>query len=156
MTRVADAMTTGARSVAAHDTVLRAAELMRAIDVGVLPVCAGGKIIGMVTDRDIVTRGVARGRLAQTTEVSEVMSDQVRWCFEDQDVDEVLAEMRESQVHQMAVVDRQRNLVGMLSIGDIAVKTRDTASAAARTLRRISEPAQPDRSGRAVSDTHPS
>src|SRR4051812_7244009 len=145
MTRVADAMTTGVRTVAPTDTVLGAAQLMQAHDVGVLPVCTGNKLIGMVTDRDIVTRGVARGRAPQTTQVSDVMSDEVRWCFEDQDIDEVLEEMRGSQVRRLPVVDRERHLVGMLSLGDVAVRTGDTETG--QTLRKISEPTQPNRSG---------
>jgi len=156
MTRVADAMTTGVRAMAPHDTLLRAARQMRAFGVDALPVCIDGKLIGMVTARDIVTRGVAQGCAAQTTHVSDVMGDQVCWCFDDQQIDEVLAEIRGSHVWSLPVVDRDRHLVGMLSIGDTALKTGDTALKTgdpvnAGTLWNVHEPAQPERSSQLAS-----
>ena len=96
MTTVADVMTRGVRTMSPSDTVSKAAQAMDELNVGVIPVCDGDKLVGMVTDRDIVVRGVAQECDAKTTKLADVMSTNVRCATEDQDVDEILGEMADS------------------------------------------------------------
>ena len=99
----------------------------------------------MVTDRDIVVRGIAQGCPADGTRLEDIMSRDPQSCFDDQPVEEVLEQMRESQIRRMPVVDHDERLVGILSLGDVAVKADELK--AGRALESISEPAEPDRSG---------
>jgi CBS domain-containing protein len=147
MTTVADVMTRGVRSMSPSDNVARAAQAMDELNVGVIPVCEGEKLVGMVTDRDIIVRGVAQERDIRSTKLADVMSTNVRCAKEDQDVDEVLSQMAETQIRRMPVVDRQDKLVGIVSIGDIADKDPEDEESLAASLGDISSPAQPDRSG---------
>jgi CBS domain-containing protein len=146
MTTVADVMTRGVRSMSPQDPVVRAAQAMDELNVGVIPVCDGDKLVGMVTDRDIVVRGVAQDCDAKTTKLADVMSTNVRCVTEDEDVDDVLSEMAESQIRRMPVVDGQQRLVGIISLGDIAAKDPDDEADVAMSLGDISTPAEPDRS----------
>ena len=116
---------------------------MEELNVGVIPVCADGKVVGMVTDRDIVVRGVARGLAAPTTALREVMSEQVETCFDDDPLDAATQKMEESKIRRLPVLDRQGQLVGILSLGDVATKGDEYEAGVA--LSDISEPAEPDR-----------
>jgi CBS domain-containing protein len=147
MTTVADVMTRGVRSMSPQDTVVLAAQAMDELNVGVIPVCDGDKLVGMVTDRDIVVRGVAQQADPKTMKLADVMSTNVRCATEDEDVDDVLSEMAETQIRRMPVIDQQKRLVGMITIGDIAAKDPDDDVDVAMSLGDISEPAEPDRSG---------
>ncbi|HET9643479.1 MAG TPA: CBS domain-containing protein [Burkholderiaceae bacterium] len=120
---------------------------MEELNVGVIPVCDGDRLVGMVTDRDIVVRGVAQGQAADQTPLREVMSAEPMTCFEDQSVEEVMDRMRDSRARRVPVLDRERHLVGILSLGDVAVKAGERADEVSDTLEGISEPAEPDRSG---------
>jgi CBS domain-containing protein/protein required for attachment to host cells len=142
MTQVFEVMTRGVRSLAPQDSIVRAAQTMDELDVGVVPVCDGDRLVGMVTDRDIVVRAVAKGRAADDTPLADVMSPDPRWCFEDQSVDEVLEQMRDARIRRVAVLDHAEHLVGMLSLGDVAVKA--DGDGAGIVLEEISEPAPPD------------
>lgn len=146
MTTVADVMTRGVRTMAPSDTVVRAAQAMDELNVGVIPVCDGRKLVGMVTDRDIVVRGVAQEQDARTLKLADVMSTNVRCAREDEDVDEVLHQMAGSQIRRMPVVDGQQQLVGIVSLGDIAAKVVNDDEDVAGSLGEISMPAAPDRS----------
>jgi CBS domain-containing protein len=108
-----------------------------------VPVCDGTKLMGMVTDRDITVRGVAAGKMADTP-VTEVMSQHVRWCYEDQDIDEVMDEMRDAQIRRLPVVDHDKKLVGIVSLGDLADRGSDDKRVG-ETLKDISTPSEPDR-----------
>jgi CBS domain-containing protein len=145
MTQVAELMTRGVRSLAPGDSLQFAAQAMDELDVGAVPVCDGDELVGMVTDRDIAIRGVAQGRPVDCTPLREVMSDKVLWCFEHQAVDEAMTLMSQAKVRRLPVVDQDRRLVGMLSLGDVAVKAG--SQGALDALTQISEPARPDRSG---------
>ncbi|MEO7160920.1 MAG: CBS domain-containing protein [Polaromonas sp.] len=143
MTTVSKVMTRGVRSMSPSDTMVLAAQAMEELNVGVIPVCEGGKLVGMVTDRDIVVRGVAQELDATTTRLADVMSTNVRTAREHDDVDDVLSAMGEDQIRRMPVVDDKGRLIGILSLGDIAVKDPDDDVAA--SLGEISFPAEPDR-----------
>jgi len=146
MTIVSDVMTRGVRSMAPTDTVTKAAQAMDELNVGVIPVCEGDKLVGMVTDRDIVVRGVAQYFDMKTTKLADVMSTNVRCATEDQDVDEVLGEMADAQIRRLPVVDGQKRLVGIVTLGDIADKDPDDSADVASSLADISSPSEPDRS----------
>ena len=144
MKTVSQVMTRGVRTLSPTDTVLQAARLMDELNVGVIPVCDGDKLLGMVTDRDIVVRGVAQS-LDGKTRLSEVMSGQVRCATEDQQIDEVLGTMARAQIRRMPVVDSKQKLVGIVTIGDIAAKDRNDDAEVAESLGDISSPAAPGR-----------
>ena len=139
MATVSDIMTRDVRSLSATDSLLRAAQAMDELNVGSIPVCNGPALVGIVTDRDIVVRAVARGLVGADTPLSAIMSQDVQSCFEDQAVSQVLAKMGDAQIRRLPVVDRDQRLVGILSLGDIAVKTDDQRLAS--VLQDISEPA---------------
>jgi len=147
MTTVADVMTRGVRTLTPTDFVSQAAQAMDELNVGVIPVCDGEKLVGMVTDRDIVVRGVAQDCDMKTTKLADVMSTNVRCATEDQDIDEILGEMADSQIRRMPVVDGNKRLVGIVSLGDIADKNSGDEMDVANSLAEISSPAKPDRSG---------
>ena len=146
MTTVADVMTRDVRTMKPQDSVVEAARCMDELNVGVIPVCDGDKLVGMVTDRDIVVRGVAqRGELAGM-KLADVMSGHVRCVKEDDDVDQVLSEMADAQIRRMPVVDGSQRLVGIVTLGDIAAKNPEDEVEVAMSLGDISSPAEPDRS----------
>jgi CBS domain-containing protein len=107
------------RVVNAEEPIQDAAATMADIDAGVLPVAKDERLVGMITDRDIAIRAIARGR-GPSTPVQEVMSNEVRYCFDDEDVDEVLDNMADIQVRRLPVVDRDKRLVGIISLSDLA------------------------------------
>ena len=145
MTRVAEIMTRGVRAMRPSDSVVLAAQAMDELNVGVVPVCDGQRLVGLVTDRDITIRAVAQGKADEGVTLSTVMSSEVNWCYEDQPLEEVMQQMSERQIRRLPVVDRDKHLVGMVSLGDIAAKTGHAQ--VSDSLADISEPAAPDRSG---------
>ena len=143
MTQVADVMTRDVRTLSPKDSMLLAAQAMEELNVGSVPVCDGEQLLGMVTDRDITIRGVAHGKPADSTPLSDVMSTGVRWCFEDDSIDKVVDEMRDAKIRRLPVVDRDKHLVGIFSLGDVAAKA--DSFEAGEALADISEPAEPER-----------
>ena len=129
MQTVAEVMTREVQVVSPEESLQRAAQLMGELDVGALPVFNGEQLVGMVTDRDITIRGTAAGLPPHETHINEVMTPDIRWCFEDQPLDEVMIQMADSQVRRIPVLshDDQRKLVGIVSLGDVATKTRGDA-----------------------------
>src|SRR6185312_787111 len=101
------------------DSIQRAAQTMARIDAGILPVAAD-RLVGMITDRDIAIRGVGAGRNPSDTPVSEVMTREVKYCFEDDDVSEIAENMAQLQVRRLPVLNRDKRLTGIISLGDIA------------------------------------
>ncbi len=146
MSTVADVMTRGVRSLSPDDSLVKAAQAMEELNVGAIPVCEGDRLCGMVTDRDIVVRGVAQELDLKTCKLGDVMSGHVRTVHEKDDIDEVLQEMSSAQIRRMPVVDNQDRLLGIVSLGDIAAKLPNEADDVASSLGGISQPAQPDRS----------
>jgi CBS domain-containing protein len=146
MTTVADVMTRDVRTMRPGDSVVDAARCMDELNVGVIPVCEGDKLVGMVTDRDIVVRGVAQQGELKNLKLADVMSGHVRCAHEEDDVDQVLSEMADAQIRRMAVVDGNQKLVGIVTLGDIAAKNPDDEVDVAMSLGDISTPAEPDRS----------
>ncbi|MDO9113869.1 MAG: CBS domain-containing protein [Polaromonas sp.] len=139
MTTVTDVMTRDVRTLTSDSTITEAARAMEELNVGVIPVCDGDKLLGMVTDRDIVVRAVAQG-LDGNTPLAKVMSTDVRTARETDDLDTVLADMASSQIRRLPVLDGEERLVGIVSIGDIAVKGQDEEDVG-QSLADISAPA---------------
>jgi CBS domain-containing protein len=142
MQTVSQVMTRNARWVAPGESLQRAAQLMGELDVGALPVCEGERLVGMVTDRDIAVRGIAAGKAPQSAHVDEVMSADVRWCFEDQSLDEVMAQMSDSQIRRVPVVshDDQHRLLGIVSLGDLATKAAGPGGKVEQVVEQVSQP----------------
>jgi CBS domain-containing protein len=139
--KVHEIMTAHARSVAPENTLVEAAGLMRELDVGALPVCENEAVTGIVTDRDLAIRGVANGRDPNTTMVRDVMTSDIVHVFADQDVEEVARLMEERQIRRVPVLNRAKDLVGIVSLGDIAISSNPAFSGMA--LRDVSEPTNP-------------
>jgi CBS domain-containing protein len=112
---------------------------MKGLDVGALPVCDHDRLAGMITDRDIVLRALAEGRDPKTTRVREAMTEGVTYCFEDDDVAEAARLMREKQIRRLIVLNRDKRLAGIVSLGDLAVETHDS-HLAGHTLEEVSQP----------------
>lgn len=126
---VEDVMTKGAHSVNVESSVHDAAVRMDELDVGVLPVTDADRIVGIVTDRDIVVRGLVYNLPPSAMPLSDVMTSHVRSCYLDQPLSEVLQQMRTIQIRRMPVLDRANRLVGMLALADVATAPRVDLSA---------------------------
>jgi CBS domain-containing protein len=126
-------------------SIAAAAQKMKDLDVGALPVCGDNdRLAGMITDRDITTRATAARRDPGGTFARDVMTPNIIHVFEDQDITEAAQLMKENQVRRLVVLDRDKRLVGIVSLGDLAVDTRDEELVGA-TLEAVSEPAAPRR-----------
>jgi len=101
-------------------TVCDAAKKMREGDFGILPIQENDRLVGMLTDRDIVVRAIAEGKDPESTSVRDIMSPSVLYCFEDQTLEEVADNLGRNQVQRLPVLNRQKRLVGILSLGDLA------------------------------------
>ena len=134
--QVSECMSRHVEVVDPNTTLREAARTMAKIDAGVLPVGEDNRLIGMITDRDIAIRAVAEGR-SPDARVGEVMSPEVKYCYEDANTDEVLDNMGELQLRRMPVVDRDKRLVGMVSIGDLA---KEDESETGEALSEIAQP----------------
>jgi len=142
--KIRDVMTRGVTVIAPEATVEQAAEKMKALDVGILPVCEGDRVIGTVTDRDITIRATALGLNPKSAHVREVMTPDVIHCAEDHDVREAARLMEEHQVRRLVVLGKDQKLRGIVSLGDVAVETHDE-ELAGEILEAVSEPSAPQR-----------
>ena len=104
-----------------RESLSEVAQMMAEKDVGFMPVGEGDRIVGMVTDRDMAIRGLAKGK-GPDTPVSEVMTRDVKYCFDDEDIDHVVANMGENQVRRLPVMNREKRLVGIVSLADAALE----------------------------------
>lgn len=135
--KVSEVMTTEVETISSEQTAREAASFMLRADAGSIPVCDNGKVIGIITDRDIAVRGVAEGR-GPDTPVSELMSDGIICAHEDEEVNSVAKRMSEEQVRRIPVLDLDENLVGIVSLGDL---TREAnGEAAQEALEGVSSP----------------
>lgn len=136
--KVREAMTPDVRLVRPDQTIKDAAHLMAELDIGCLPVEESDRMVGMITDRDIAVRAIAEGRGPETA-IREVMSREVKYCYDDQSVDDVTRNMADIRVRRLPVVDRNKRLVGILSLGDLAID-ESAQDEAAEALGGISRP----------------
>jgi CBS domain-containing protein len=133
---ISECMTTDVRVVSPQDSIQSAAWIMGEIDAGILPVSQDNKLVGLITDRDITVRAVANG-LGFETPVEEVMTREVKYCFQDEEIDEVLDNMGHIQLRRLPVVDRDKRLVGIISLSDLAL---DDSNHAGEALTDITRP----------------
>ena len=118
--KVAEAMTRGAHTVKADDSVKKAAQIMMEEDVGFLPVEENDRLVGTITDRDIAVRCVAKGK-SGNAKVRDAMTADVKYCFEDEDMDHVVTNMGDIQVRRLPVMNRDKRLVGIVTVADAAL-----------------------------------
>ena len=119
--KIRDAMTRDVRLVRPEQSIREAARMMAELDIGALPVEENDRMVGMITDRDIAVRAVAQG-MDCNTQVRQVMSNEVKYCYDDQTIEEVTRNMGEQRLRRLPVVDRNKRLVGILSLGDLALE----------------------------------
>jgi CBS domain-containing protein len=117
--KVSELMTRDVRVASPDQSICEAARMMAELDAGALPVGEHDRLVGMITDRDIAIRAVAHGKSPETR-IRDVMTDDVKYCFDDQDVDDVADNMADIQVRRLPVLDRDKRLVGIIAIADIA------------------------------------
>ena len=118
--KVREIMTTNVECVAPDIGVLELAGKMKTLDVGFIPICENDRLVGTVTDRDIVIRGIASGKNISTCKARDLMTKDIFWCFEDQDVKDVAKRMSEKEVRRMLILNKEKRLVGVVSIGDVS------------------------------------
>jgi CBS domain-containing protein len=121
-------MTPHAEWITPDITLKDAAQRMRDQDIGCLPVGENDRLVGMLTDRDLVCRAVAQGFDAATTQVADVMTKGITWCFDDETMDDVVERMEQKQIHHIPVLDRQKRMIGILSLSDLALRGPEALS----------------------------
>ena len=135
--RLKEVMTRDVEMVRPESTLVEAARMMKDLNVGPIPVCDDREIVGMITDRDITTRAVAEGYDPARTQVRDIMTTELLYCFEDQEVSDAARLMQQRQVRRLVVLNRKRELAGIVSLGDLAVETGDE-QLAGETLEQVS------------------
>jgi CBS domain-containing protein len=141
---IASVMTRDVTVTRPDSSVQEAARVMRQLDVGSVPVCTGRKLVGMLTDRDIAVRLVAEGRDPASTPASDIMTPGVIYLYDDQSVQEAADTMSAHQIRRLPIVNRDKELVGIVALGDLAVDVTDD-QLGGDVLEGVSEPARPRR-----------
>jgi|SRR5947208_11739284 len=118
--KVREIMTTNVECLSPDAGVTELANKMKTLDVGFIAVCENDRLVGTVTDRDIVIRCIAGGKNVSTCKATDIMSKDIFWCFDDDDVKDVARRMSEKEVRRMLILNKDKRLVGVVSIGDIA------------------------------------
>jgi CBS domain-containing protein len=143
--QICDMMTRDVKCTRPDASIIDAARTMKQLDIGSLPVCGDDdRLQGMITDRDIVIRAVVDRRDLEETKVQDVMTPDIQFCMEEQPVEHAAKIMRERQIRRLVVLNRDRKLVGIISLGDLAVDTEDHELVGS-ALEDISQPAMPRR-----------
>jgi CBS domain-containing protein len=136
--KVKEIMTPEVVVASPKDTLQQAAQIMEQNDFGVLPVGEDDRLVGMLTDRDITIRAVARGKAPDSCTVGEVMSNDIKFIYDDETLEDASRNMSELQVRRLPVLNRKKRLVGIVSLGDLALNAKDNAG---KALKNVSEPA---------------
>jgi CBS domain-containing protein len=142
--QVSDVMTRNAECTRPEATLQEAAQRMKALDIGAVPVCDRDHLIGVLTDRDITVRSVADGHDPRSDHVRDVMTPEVYYCYEDNDVADAAELMRAKQVRRLPVLNQHKRLVGIVALGDLAVEA-GSEELAGHALEGISAPSSPIR-----------
>jgi CBS domain-containing protein len=135
--KVSEVMIRDVQLIEPTQTIRDAAKLMAELDAGIMPVREGDRLVGMITDRDIAVRAVAEGK-GPDTSVREVMTEDVKYCYEDDDTDDVARNLADIQVRRLPVLNQDKRLVGIISLGDMAVS--DEPGKAGEAVAGISQP----------------
>lgn len=133
--KISEMMTRDVQMTSPHQSIREAARWMADLGCGALPVAEGDRLVGMITDRDIAVRAIANG-LGADTPVRDVMSSEIMYCYEDQSVEEVAQNMHDIQVRRLPVVTRDKRLVGIISLGDLALEAEEPAADALQGISR--------------------
>lgn len=141
---VKEIMTMGIETIDSDMNVCEAAKKMRSLGIGSLPVQQGNQIVGIISKKDIVNRCVAEECDPLSMDVSEIMTKEIATCWEDETIEEAATILEQNQLHRLLVMSNENEPVGIVSLGDMAVKAHDE-HLAWEVLERISEPAMPDR-----------
>ena len=139
--QLSEILTRDVETIGPDTSAREAAQRMRSMDVGSLPVCDGQRLLGIVTDRDLTLRILAEGRDPNATPVQDAMTPDVCFAYEDDDVRRAAEIMKDRQIRRLPVVNREKKLVGIVAIGDIATNATDQLTG--DTLEKISEPSRP-------------
>lgn len=139
---IKDVMTLEVVTLAPTAKAKDAAALMRSLNIGAIPICEGTRLMGMVTDRDLVLRVMAEGLNPEHETIQTIMTSDVDYCYEDQTVEEAAQVMQDRQVRRLPIINRENELVGIVSLGDVAVKGTDRMTTAT-ALEEISQPTEP-------------
>ena len=131
-------MTRDVEVIHPDDTLQTAAEKMRSRDIGFLPVCDGDRLIGVLTDRDLITRALAEGTESKAMLGRDLVTSPAIYCFDDQNVDEAAKLMHDNQIRRLVVLSRDKQMVGVISLGDLAISADDKLSG--EVLQSVSEP----------------
>jgi CBS domain-containing protein len=132
--QVKNAMTPHAEWISPDVPLTEVATIMRDKGIGCLPVGENDRVIGIITDRDIVCRAVAGGSDPKHCKARDVMSKGITWCFEDQELDDAAHLMEQKQVHHLPVMNREKRMVGILTLGDLALRGSQSVYGDVRTL----------------------
>ncbi len=135
--KVSEVMTRDVQLIEPTQSIRDAARLMAELDAGIMPVREGDRLVGMITDRDITVRAVAQGR-GPDTPVRDIMTDDVKYCYEDDDTEDVARNMADIQVRRLPVLTRDKRLVGIISLGDMAMS--DGSGRVGEAVAGISQP----------------
>ena len=119
--RLGEMMATNVEVIGSNASLKEAAAKMRDLDVGLIPVCEGDELKGTLTDRDITVRATAEGRSPSKTKVSDIMSKEIAYCFEDQEIEEAMGLMEARHIRCLPILNRENRLVGIVSLGDLSV-----------------------------------
>lgn len=141
---VREIMTSNTETVDSNASLVEVAEKMNRLSIGALPVWQGDELVGMITDRDITVRGVAQRKDISNTQVSEIMTPEVFYCLENDEIEQAARIMEEKSIHRLLVLNQEYEPTGFISLGDIAVKSRNE-HLSWEILEKISEPACPHR-----------
>jgi CBS domain-containing protein len=141
---IGEVMTTNVEVIDFNASLVEAASKMKNLDVGLIPVCDGDKLRGTITDRDITVRGVAEGYDPSKTKVADIMSTDLTCCYEEDEIDAALDLMEKRQIRRLPVISTEKRLVGIVSLGDLALRTGKKARLG-ETLEEVSQPSSPKR-----------
>ena len=136
--KIKEIMSPDVRIASPKDTLQQAAQLMEQMDCGILPVGEDDRLVGMVSDRDITIRAVARGKAPDRCTVGEVMSNDIKYVYDDETLEDASRNMSELQIRRLPVLNRKKRLVGIVSLGDLALNAKDNAG---KALKDVSQPA---------------
>jgi CBS domain-containing protein len=138
--KINEILTPNPQCISPETTLTAAAQKMKSLDVGMLPICENDRLVGTLTDRDIAIRSVASGANPNTATVRDAMTREIVYCFDDDDVEDAADLMEQKQIRRLPVLSRSKRLVGIVSLGDLAVRTQ-REKLAGEVLERVSEPA---------------
>lgn len=140
--KLSEIMTKDVSVIGPDASLTEAAKMMDDLNVGDLPVCDGSRLLGIITDRDIVIRSISAGQDPNSSKVRDSMTSPVIYCFEDSDVKEAAKLMKDKQIRRLPVLNKDKSLIGIVSLGDLAVE-QPSKNLSGEVLKEVSEPAKP-------------